>query len=468
MILNERISPKNKISYISELESNEKELLKIKKEKLDWIIIRSRSNWAEKEEKSNKYFFGLLKYREKSKTISGLYNINNQLEKDNTEIRNIVHNYYSSLFKMGATDCNSQLSLTTCIKKKMSNIDQKILDKKIEYNEIISAIEESPNNKSLGPDCLSFEFYKKFKERIANHLINIFNKEIEMQKWNTINGGSVRALIPKRGDLKDLKNYCPITLSNCDEKIYTKILTKRVQNILFKVIDRRQSGFIKGRNIFDNIYGANFLIENSKINPHITNGYLQVLDQEKAYDRVDWGYLFKCLEGFGFTQSFKINIKNIYLGSKTKVTIKKTLTEPIKIEQGLRQGNPLLPLLYNIIIEPALINIDDKTKGIPVDNNNFKYLAYADDLLIGIGDKGDEKAVEDILETYSLASNAKINKEKTMYIKIGEPKDSWLTNKSLGPTDTFNYLGIVFTESGVSFSDNQTKLEESIHSKMES
>ncbi|OMJ29053.1 hypothetical protein AYI69_g1459 [Smittium culicis] len=70
---------------------------------------------------------------------------------------------------MGATDCNSQLSLISCIKKKMSNIDQKILDKKIEYNEIISAIEESPNNNSLGPDGLSFEFYKKFKERTANH-----------------------------------------------------------------------------------------------------------------------------------------------------------------------------------------------------------------------------------------------------------------------------------------------------------
>ncbi|OMJ10480.1 LINE-1 retrotransposable element ORF2 protein [Smittium culicis] len=147
-----------------------------------------------------------------------------------------------------------------------------LLDRNIEHNEIINAIEETPNNKAPGPDGLSFEFYKKFKKNVTNHLANIFNK-MEMKKWNSINGGSTIVLIPKKGDLKDLRNYRPITLANSGEKIYTKILANRQQKFMSNLIYTRQSDSIKDRNMLDKIHSKNFLIENSKINPQITNGY---------------------------------------------------------------------------------------------------------------------------------------------------------------------------------------------------
>ncbi|OMJ12011.1 LINE-1 retrotransposable element ORF2 protein [Smittium culicis] len=109
----------------------------------------------------------------------------------------------------------------------------------------MNVIDDSPNNKSPGPDGLSFEFYKKFKEHISSHLEKIFNSNQEMKKWNYLNGGSTIILIPKKGDLKSLKNYRPITLSNVDEKVYTKIIANRLHKVIGRIIDSRQSGFIK-------------------------------------------------------------------------------------------------------------------------------------------------------------------------------------------------------------------------------
>ncbi|OMJ07466.1 Transposon TX1 protein [Smittium culicis] len=118
-----------------------------------------------------------------------------------------------------------------------------------------------------------------------------------------------------------------------------------MNKVIGRIIDNRQSGFIKNRSIFDSIYTTNVLFENSISDPNRTNGYLIMIDQEKAYDRVDWVYMYKCLEKFGFSQSFIDSLRNIYEGSNTRVCINGTLTEPIIIEQGQRQGDPLSPLL---------------------------------------------------------------------------------------------------------------------------
>ncbi|OLY78890.1 Transposon TX1 uncharacterized 149 kDa protein [Smittium mucronatum] len=108
-----------------------------------------------------------------------------------------------------------------------------------------------------------------------------------MEKLNTFNGGSTILLTPKKGNLKSLKNYRLITLYNADEKIYTKIITKRLQKVIGILIDIHQSGFVKNGKNFDNTLTANFLFEKNFIIPIETNGCLIILDQEKYYYRFD-------------------------------------------------------------------------------------------------------------------------------------------------------------------------------------
>ncbi|OMJ13788.1 LINE-1 reverse transcriptase-like protein [Smittium culicis] len=60
-------------------------------------------------------------------------------------------------------------------------------------------------------------------------------------------------------------------------------------------------------------------------------------------------------------------------------------------QQGLRQGVPLSPLFDNLIIETLILLVKERISGITVSNEGFKILAYADDLLIGINNRDEEK-----------------------------------------------------------------------------
>ncbi|OMJ12465.1 hypothetical protein AYI70_g9107 [Smittium culicis] len=115
--------------YIKEMKANENEVIKIKKEKLNGVIIRSKANWSEKNEKSNKYFYGLLKTRKKT-----------------------------TLFRKNLVLASSQSTLLSNIESKLNEAEIYSLDKKIDKTEIMNVFEESPNNKSSGPDGLCFEF----------------------------------------------------------------------------------------------------------------------------------------------------------------------------------------------------------------------------------------------------------------------------------------------------------------------
>ena len=81
------------------------------------------------------------------------------------------------------------------------------------------------------------------------------------------------------------------------------------------------------------------------------NGFIIALNQEKAYNKIAYDYLWKTLEQFNFLQRFIFKIKKLYKNVKTIVSINKTLPEAIKIERGVKQGCSMSCLLYNIAIE---------------------------------------------------------------------------------------------------------------------
>ena len=105
-------------------------------------------------------------------------------------------------------------------------------------------------------------------------------------------------LIPKILGADSLDKFRPISLCNSFYKIIAKVLTSRLLKILPLIISPQQTGFVPGRQILDSIVLVHEVIHSLEVGKK--EGFLLKLDLSKAYDRVDWKFLFVVLCAFGF------------------------------------------------------------------------------------------------------------------------------------------------------------------------
>lgn len=156
-------------------------------------------------------------------------------------------------------------------------------------------------------------------------------------------------LIPKKYGAVEVDAFRPICLQNCSLKILSKILTRRLQAEIPKLIDLRQTGFIKGRSIADTFIYAAELIQvcHKRKKPAV----VLKLDFAKAFDTVNWDWLFRVLQARGFSDVW-INWMNTILStSKSAVLVNGCLGPWINCKRGLRQGDPISPYLFLLVAE---------------------------------------------------------------------------------------------------------------------
>ena len=178
-----------------------------------------------------------------------------------------------------------------------------------------------------------------------------------------------------------LKNWRPITLLTTDYKILTKALANRLRNVLPMIIHTDQTACIKGRTIDDNAS----LIRDAIYYAYETNKKLAIvtIDQLKAFDRVDYGFLFKTLAKFGFGHQFIKWIKILYKQVCSSVKVNGWMTAFIDLERGLRQACPLSMPLYILTAEILALHIrkNEQIQGLtlPDSEEQVKLSQYADD-----------------------------------------------------------------------------------------
>ena len=109
-----------------------------------------------------------------------------------------------------------------------------------------------------------------------------------------------------------------------------------------------------------------------------------LLDAEKAFDRVEWDYLFYALEKFGFKKNFISWIKFLYSAPQASVRKNNVQSEYFRLYGSTRQGCPLSPLLFPITIKPLSIALRSNPliTGIFRNYTQLRVSLYADDLLL--------------------------------------------------------------------------------------
>lgn len=178
----------------------------------------------------------------------------------------------------------------------------------------------------------------------------------------------------------EMGSYRSISLMSCDTKILCKTLARRIESHVPNLVSNNQNGFVLGRQAFHNTRRLlNILYEKQFAMDH---AFLS-LDAEKAFDRIEWCYLFGTLKRFGLGEKYFKWIQLLYTESIAKVVTNSQLSRTFSLCRLTRQGCPLSPLLFLFVIEPlamAIRNSPDIT-GIQIGGTEYRLSLFADDVV---------------------------------------------------------------------------------------
>eukprot|EP00253_Pinus_taeda_P015128 PITA_15128 len=157
------------------------------------------------------------------------------------------------------------------------------------------------------------------------------------------------ALVPKVEEANTPEKFRPIALCNVIYKIISKVIANRLKVILSGIISQEQSGYVEGRQILDNILLAQEMIHS--LHSRKEAGMLMQLDLSKAYDKVSWAYLEAVLEAFGFSKQWIKWILALIKSPRYSILVNGAPSIPFSPSRGIRQGDPLSPFLFVILME---------------------------------------------------------------------------------------------------------------------
>ena len=412
-------------------------------------IIRSRATWYEKGEKNNKYFLNLQNNKKTKSTIRKLERKNGNITVDPKCIMDELHSFYSDLYKEKNSE---ELTYENCPFLNSGNIPKlspamrELCEGELTIAECFNTLSSFQNNKTPGNDGLTVEFYKCFWKLMGSLLVNCLNCAYKHGELSSSQKQALIVLIEKKDkDRRQVKNWRPISLINVDVKIGTKAIAKRLEKVLPEIIHHSQNAYVKGRTIFDAVRTIDDIIKLTSSNN--MGSLLVAIDFEKAFGSVNWNFLRHALRKFNFGPSFITWITAFYSNISSCVMNNGFITQPFKLSRGVRQGDPLSPYLFILVLETLAIHIrnDECIKGINVDGHEIKLIIFADDLTVFLKDSASFHCLLAKLELFGQYSGLNVNRGKTEVMKLGTPEISAEELKIDEIKKVVKILGIHFT-----------------------
>lgn len=198
---------------------------------------------------------------------------------------------------------------------------------------------------------------------------------------------TILALVPKKMDSLEMKDYKPIVCCNVMYKVVSKILANRLKKLLPSIITENQSAFIKGRLLIENVILASELVKDYHKETVTPIGVMKI-DISKAFDSVQWSFVLNCLEVLGVPERFIKWIKLCITTPSFFVKVNGDLAGYFQSSRGLCQGCSLSPYLFVLCMNVMSLKIDKAAK-----DKKFKFhprckslslthLCFADDLMV--------------------------------------------------------------------------------------
>jgi hypothetical protein len=411
-----------------------------------YLAEKCKSTWYSEGSKSNKYFLNLLKSRSNKKLIKELEH-NGLSANTQGQIEDIVTSFYETLYdnenesQRNTPNDSDDDFFSLC--PKLSSPDRNLMEAQMSLQELQAALRTCKDS-APGNDGITYSFYKSCWETWGPILIKAWEFSMETGQLSLSNRSSIITLLPKEGkNLKEIGNWRPISLTNCDLKIITKALAIRMGKVADSLTFNSQTAYIRGRSVMDNLRIINYIINNDEL----PDRAIISLDAKKAFDSVDHSYIKRILKEYGFGPSFSKMFDVLYKDITAKILVNGHFTKPINIKRGVKQGDALSCIIFILCIDPLLRNIDANNDiegiqiGPPANSNVIKIGGYADDVFSMV--KLEPKSIQGVFDEYqrlTVLSGLELNANKTEILVCRLGNDDGIDNdgnveRAYGPID---------------------------------
>ncbi|GJU46796.1 RNA-directed DNA polymerase, eukaryota, reverse transcriptase zinc-binding domain protein [Tanacetum coccineum] len=227
-------------------------------------------------------------------------------------------------------------------------------------------------------------------------------------------------LVPKVPTPDKVSDLRPIACCNVLYKCISKILTSRIKGVLGKLVGENQSAFIEGRQITDNILLSQERFKGYNRKQNIKKVSFKI-NLQKAYDTISWDFLKEILEMFGFYKTMVSYIMTCVTSTKFSINVNGERVGYLKGDRGFRQGDPISPYLFTLVIEVLNLLIQkniDQSKVFKYHygckNLKITHMCFIGDLLVFChGDPESVKVMKKSLNEFSGYSGLLPNLQKS-------------------------------------------------------
>ena len=260
-----------------------------------------------------------------------------------------------------------------------------ILNRTILVDEMRRAIKKLKNGKSAGEDNVMNEVLKTAQPYLELPITKLMNLILESEKYpSSLCRNILVTLYKLGGGNNDPDNYRGISIGSCLAKLYSTILYHRILEVNDNVglINNKQIGFLKGFRTADHLLVIDTII-NEVVHKQKKKLFVAFIDLKKAYDKINRDALIFKLKSKGFSGKFLMSIVALVNNVLQIPKINGKLLPPIVTSTGLKQGDNLSPILFDIFFDDVELIFDSKCEPVVLsDELSLNHLLYADDMAI--------------------------------------------------------------------------------------
>ena len=258
-------------------------------------------------------------------------------------------------------------------------------------------------------------------------------------------------------DPRDIRNYRPITLLNCDYKIWAKLIAARLKKVMDSIISHQQKGFVPHHLITSQTRLTKLL--QAYLDETDEAGLIIFLDMEKAFDSCSHEYLVESMRRLGFGETMVRRIAMVTCdaanpsnrpGPKRRLRVNGQKGPAFNLRAGVAQGCPISALAFLFITEgfTRLVESEQNFKGIKVNGVEHKLSQFADDTVLYLRGWAVLPKMWRTIDVWQECTGMQVNRSKTEGLRAGRLRHAHYTGagtEGINWCEPGSYIAVSYT-----------------------